>query len=750
MKRIILLTGAFIATTFVLPAQQLATESSSLRPMTFLDIRKMKRAGSFAPSKDGNWLLYTVTTPNWEDADDQSDIHLVSLKDGISTNKQMTFTQDKSERTPIWLEDGGSFIFSSDRDKDKTQLFLMRTDGGEARKITKIKEGVSDFRLSKDRKWLAFKSGKSGKEQLFVVHTDSLFTSDPTQLTKSDVGLSNWDWSPDGTRIYFTRPNESDEINRTRKDKGFTVDVRNYPTPLKSLWFLDIESKESTRITNDDSYTVDRFEISDDGKWISYSGIDANRYKRNITAQRINSDLFLYDISKGKIERLTNNEEVAETSVSFSPDGKWVAFVSSDDMSGYNMNSRRVYLRSVSDSGGSFKKLGSKYDDHVGISFWSEDGNTIYFNTGVRATRQLLSLDIARDIVTQVTNEAAALSVNKDKESGVLLINYSDPKTPRTLYTTSSIKSLVDRTSWTQLTDVNPEVKNFVLGEQKEITYTSTDGKEVSGVLILPVDYQLGQRYPLVVSIHGGPAGADLLTFNEGSGGQVYAGAGYAMFCPNYRGSTNYGEQHRIDIVGNYFPQAYDDIMSGVDYLIDQGIVDGDKMGVIGWSAGGHWSNWILTHTDRFKAISSGAGTMNWISMYAQSDVQRNRRFYLGDEPLYDNFDAFWEQSPLKYIKNAKTPTMIHVVGGDPRVPSPQSAELHMALKKLGVDTEFFVYPGKSHGIPDTRNRLVKSVSEMAWLDHYVRGIGEKFSWNQVLETLESEQETAPEAEKKK
>ena len=127
MKRIIILTGAFIATTFLLPAQQLSTESSSLRPMSFLDVRKMKSAGSFAPSKDGNWLLYTVTTPNWEDANDQSDIHLVSLKGGISTNKQMTFTQDKSERTPIWLVDGGSFIFSSDRDKDKTQLFLIVT-----------------------------------------------------------------------------------------------------------------------------------------------------------------------------------------------------------------------------------------------------------------------------------------------------------------------------------------------------------------------------------------------------------------------------------------------------------------------------------------------------------------------------------------------------------------------------------------------------------------------------------------------
>jgi dipeptidyl aminopeptidase/acylaminoacyl peptidase len=125
--------------------------------------------------------------------------------------------------------------------------------------------------------------------------------------------------------------------------------------------------------------------------------------------------------------------------------------------------------------------------------------------------------------------------------------------------------------------------------------------------------------------------------------------------------------------------------------------------------------------------------------MYAQSDVQRNRQFYLGNKLPYDDFDAYWNQSPLKYIKNAKTPTMIHVVEGDPRVPSPQSIELHMALKQLGVPTELYMYPGTTHGIPDTRNQLVKSVSEMAWMDYYVRGMGKKFSWRDVLKTLEDE-----------
>ncbi len=740
MKKISLLFLLFTCLSFSVIAQSGNQETDSKRPMTFLDMRELNRAGSYNVSPDGQWLLYTLTTPNWEEAKSQSDIHLVSMTEGVASNRQMTFTEDKNENSPKWSKDGTFFVFSSNRDGDKNQLYMMRPDGGEARKITKTKEGVSSFEFSPDGEWLVFKSGKKGNEQLYALPVTELHASEPEAITQQEAGVGRWAWAWDSKRIYFTSPNKADEDNQKRMEMGFTVDVKNYETPLSSLWFLDVASREATRLTEDDSYTVSNFEISDDSKWVGYTGISAKRYERNITEERINGDLFLLNTETGAIERLTDNEEVAEYRLSFSPDGSKIAFVASSDMSGYNMRSRKVYVRDINDKGGTFRMLGGKYDDDVGLDFWSEDGNTIYFNAGVRATRQLLSLDIKKDEVQQVTKEKAALRVNQDKESGAILINYTDPQMPNTLFTTTSLAQVTDRSSWIQLTDANPQVRDFAFGEQKEITYRSTDGKEVSGVLILPVDYQEGQRYPLVVNIHGGPASATLLSFNPGRSGQVYAGAGYVMFCPNYRGSSNYGEQHRIDIVGNYFPQAFEDIMAGVDYLIEEGIADGDKMGAFGWSAGGHWSNWILTHTDRFKAISSGAGTMNWISMYAQSDVQRNRQFYLGNDLPYDNFDAYWEQSPLKYIKNAKTPTMVHVVAGDPRVPSPQSVELHMALKKLGVDTELFMYPGKSHGIPDTRNRLVKSVSEMAWMDYYVRGIGEKFSWQQVLKTLGEEE----------
>ncbi|MDH5760739.1 MAG: prolyl oligopeptidase family serine peptidase, partial [Gemmatimonadota bacterium] len=419
---------------------------------------------------------------------------------------------------------------------------------------------------------------------------------------------------------------------------------------------------------------------------------------------------------------------------------RWIAFSAPDDMERYSMTEDRVYIRDVSARGGAFRKLAADFDNSARVDFWSEDGGTIYFTAGVKVTTQLHALDVRSGQVRQVTRERAALRVDRDEDSGVILIDYSDPTTPPTVFTVSSLEGVTRRDRWVQLVDATPEVAEMALGREAEVEWTSSDGKTVGGVLVYPVGYEEGTRYPLIVAIHGGPAGADVLRFNGGYGAQVYAGAGYAVLKPNYRGSTNYGNAHQTDIVGDYFTLGYEDIMTGVDHLIAEGIVDADRMGVLGWSAGGHWSNWILTHTDRFKAISSGAGTMNWISMYAQSDVQRNRQFYIGDDFLYENFEPYWDQSPLKYITNARTPTMIHVVEGDPRVPSPQSVELHMALKKLGIPTELFMYPGRSHGIPDPRNRLVKSVSEMAWMDHYVRGMGEKFEWRQVLETLEGEE----------
>jgi dipeptidyl aminopeptidase/acylaminoacyl peptidase len=715
---------------------------SALRPMTFLDMRQMRSVSSPTPSPDGRLMLYALSTPDWKTAKSQTDLYVVSIRDGVSSTRQMTFTKDKNESSPQWTSDARAFFFLSNREapedaQSRNQLYMMRPDGGEAQRLTDTREGVRDYQISEDGKWLVYRSGKDNEEQLYRLPIEGIETASATQLTTHATGIGTWRFSPDTKRIYFLSPDAVDKDEKERRDKKFTVNIRNMETPSASLWTLDLNGNTTKKLSDGTQYAATQFSISGDSKWVGFRGQSLKRYERNITAESLYADLYLLEVATGNIERLTNNFEVSESGLSFSPDSQWIAYSSADDATRYTMSNSRVYLRAVGDRGKPFRKLGTSFDGDVGVGFWSKDGGTIYFNEGVRATNQLMMLDVKSGAVRQVTEEKASLSVSLDDDSGVVLINYADPKTPSTIFTADTVQNVASRASWRQLTDPNPQVKQFALGEEEEITWKSKDGMVVGGVLTKPVGYKAGQRYPLIVAIHGGPASADVLGFNGGYGSQVYAGAGYVVLKPNYRGSTNYGLKHKTDIVGNYFQAGYEDIMSGVDHLIAQGIVDGSKMGALGWSAGGHWSNWILVNTDRFKAISSGAGTSNWISMYAQSDVQRNRQFYLGDKLPYHDFDAYWNQSPLKYITRAKTPTMIHVVEGDPRVPSPQSVELHMALKQLGVPTELFMYPGNTHGIPDPRNQLVKSVSEMAWMDYYVRGIGNKFSWRDVLKTLE-------------
>ena len=716
------------------------------RPMSFLDMQQMRQIGAPTPSPDGRWLLYTLSIPDWKEAKRQTDVYLVSLQQGVASTRQMTFTKDKNETSPRWARDGSFFVFLSNREAPedaatRNQLYLMRPDGGESRRISDAKEGVTDFDLTRDGKWLVYRSGKSGEEQLYRLPIATIDSASPEEITKHDTGIGTWELAPDSSRIYFVTPDLVDGDEKSRRDKKFTVNVRNADTPLASLWMIDLDSRATTRLTESGNFSAADFSISNDGKWIGLRGRSPDRYKRGITQENLYADLYLLDTSTRALERLTTNDEVGEDNLSFSSDSKWIAFSAPDDLTRYGMSNSRLYLRAVSDRDKPFRKLGESFDGDVGVGFWSSDNNTIYFNEGIRATNQLVALDVRQNTVKPVTTEKASLTVSRDDDSGAILINFSDSQTPPTLFTVDSVEKVSARSSWRQLTDANPQVRSFALGQEEEITWKSKDGTMVGGVLVRPVGYRAGQRYPLIVAIHGGPAGADVLRFNGGYGSQVYAGAGYVVLKPNYRGSTNYGVKHKTGIVGNYFAPGYEDIMTGVDHLIAQGLVDSDRMGVLGWSAGGHWSNWILTHTDRFKAISSGAGTSNWISMYAQSDIQRSRQFYLGDKLPYDDFDAYWNQSPLKYIKNAKTPTMIHVVEGDPRVPSPQSIELHMALKQLGVPTELFMYPGNTHGIPDPRNQFVKAVSEMAWMDYYVRGQGQgkKFAWRDVLKTLEDE-----------
>ena len=729
------------------------------RPMTFLDVQEMRTASAPVLSPDGRRGVYSLTIPDWKADRRQSDLYLVETATGVSSSRQLTFTKDKNEGPARWASND-AIVFASDRDATNgaageggrggggggrgggggpaaaggagNQLYYLRLDGGEAQKFTDG-PGVGQFQFTRDMRTLVYSAGRGEQQQLWALPAANLVGGTPVQLSRHATPVQQWQVSKDSKTIYFLAQDTVATDEQKRRAARFGVDIRNMATPRVHLWSLDIATKAEKRLTSDAAYSVTRVTLSDDGKWVGFNATPDDRYQRNITEEGDNSDVYLMEVSSGKIERLTNNQDVSESALSFSPDGQSIAFTAADNYKFMHLN--KLYVRPV--AGGQWRKLGKEWDGDVSIGWWSDDSKTIYFNAGWHATTQLFSIDVASGKVTPLTNLQAATNVSRDEATNRLMITYSDPMTPSSSYTAASVAQVGDKASWTRLTNANPQVDGIALGEDAEICWKSTDGVQACGILRKPVGYQKGTKYPLIVAIHGGPAAADVLGFNSGYGTQVYAGAGYAVLEPNYRNSTNYGEKFKIESQGDYFTKGYNDIMAGVDYLIKEGIVDGDKLGALGWSAGGHWSNWILTHTTRFKAISSGAGTVNWVSMYAQSDMQRVRQWYMGDKLPYDDMAHWMAQSPISFIKNAKTPTMIHVVQGDPRVPRPQSEELHMALKKLGVPTELFVYPGNTHGIPQARDQYTKAMAEFAWMDHYVRGKDTKFMWEDLLKTLD-------------
>ncbi|MEZ5400726.1 MAG: S9 family peptidase [Bryobacteraceae bacterium] len=721
------------------------TAAAAPRPMTFLDVAGMRSVSKPVISPDGRRAVYSLSSPDWKEGKSFSDIYLVPTAGGPAAARRLTFTAGRNETDPQWSRDGAFIVFESNREapsnKEKqTQLYAIRPDGGEARRLGDHKDGAQGGAFSHDGKWLAYLAGPPEQRQIWTIAAAGLHSAEPRQLTRHATPVESFLFSRDGTRIYFVAPDADDKANRERIRKKFTARLRNEVTPLRHLWAIELDTGKELRLTSGTDYSVSTVAVSPDSKWVAFRGVPSDRYLRTVTESPTYADLYLLEASSGRIERLTNNVDVRESALSFSPDGAVIAFTAADDFTYFR--NEKIYVRPV--TGGEWRELGGAYDEQMGLDFWSTDGRTIYFNGGHRATGQLFAVSLATGTVRQVSRVDGVLSVDRDEDTNAFVARFTGPDAPPNFYVLDDPEDAAVRAKWKPLTDANPQVRELALGKVEAVQWKSTDGRMIEGVLVKPVGYEAGKRYPLIVQIHGGPAGASTLAFNASHGtySHIYAGAGYACLLPNYRGSSNYGQRHRMEISGDYFRLGYDDIMTGVDHLIAQGIADPDRLGAMGWSAGGHWSNWILTHTDRFKAISSGAGAMNWISMYAQSDVQRNREFYYQGPP-YDRFEHYWDVSPLKYIKNAKTPTLIHVVDGDPRVPRPQSEELHMALRKLGVPTEFLVYPGSTHGIPDARNQMVKMKAEFNWFERYIRGRQTWLDWQELLDTLDDSSEPA-------
>ena len=702
------------------------------RPMTFMDVMEMRSVGGGSLSPDGARVVYTVSLPHWKSGKNYTDVFVADAASGVA--RQMTFTREKNETGPQWARDGRRFAFLSDREGSQ-QVYLMAVEGGEARKLTEAKDGVHAFAFSRDGKWLAFSAGKAEDRQLSLVDLASEDLT-VTALPKHATPIRDFAFAEDGGRLFFTSPDRLDKDDVKRKEKKFDVRLADPEQAPVHLWSLDLKDKAEKRWTEGAGFTVAAFQLSKDGRWASYRALPTVRRLGDITQEE--ASLHLLDLGTGKARMVL--EKYARFSA-FSPDGQWLVYAAPERFE--RLRNGKLWVAPT--AGGPAKNLLAGRDLSVSAASWSEDSRTLYFTEAVGVDQHLFAVSVADGALTQLTKQTGVLAGGYHPEAKAFLLTYSHPRKPMDLYVAKP-QTVSSATAWVKVSDANPQVAKLSLGTTETLRWKARDGVEVEGLLIKPLGFEKGRRYPLIVQLHGGPAGADMNTFQGRyvTYPHVYAAAGYAVLQPNYRGSTNYGEAFTRQIGGNFMRLSYGDIISGVDHLIREGIADPDRLGMMGWSAGGHLSSWTLTQTDRFKAISTGAGAVNWISMYAESDVQSVREFYLGGQP-YDAWDAFVNESALKYVKNAKTPTLIHVGEADQRVPKPQSDELYMALKKLGVPVEYIVYPGMPHGLTEPRYQLVKMVSEFQWFEKWIKGRPDWFDWKALLDTLPADAEAKPE-----
>src|SRR5437773_2828229 len=614
------------------------------RLLTALDLMKGSSVASPRISPEGTRVAYTAAEIKMEKDKEWKSVTQIWVIP-ISGGKPQQYTRgDKSATAPEWSPDGTMLGFLSDREKDgERQVWMIRADGGEAWAVTSHKGGVSGVRFSPDGK------------QLLLSATD--------------------------------QPSKDEEERKKLKDDTMVID---HDIKMTHLWLWNLEKKDEKRLTEGD-FTVSDPQWSPDGTRITYTARPTPRADDGAL-----SDVWMVTITSGEKKKLASGDGASDNA-RWSPDGQWIAYAGSADR---DPGPSTAYLYLLPATGGTPKQLTTKFDLSVGTPVWSRDGRTIYFSTNLLEAIEVYSCDVATASVKQLSRRGGSTGITEISRDGKTIVGtLSGPKQPTEIYSSNP-----GFTTLNPITDHNAWLKDYALGDSEIVRWKSKDGTEIEGLLTKPVGYAAGAKAPFLLNPHGGPTGASLNNFNGTV--QVLAANGFAVLQPNFRGSTGKGLAFAQANKNTWGKGDYEDCMSGVDAMIRNGIADPDRLGAFGWSYGGYMTFWILTQTDRFKAVSPGAGLTNIYSMYSQTDIHRYLNWFYSDKAPWEAQDLYWDRSPMKYVGNVKTPTMIMHGQVDTWVPIAQAQEFYQALAERKVPVEFVVYPRENHGFTEPRHQM--------------------------------------------
>ena len=511
----------------------------------------------------------------------------------------------------------------------------------------------------------------------------------------------------------FTAEASETEYLENRKEHmgGFDVVRREYAN--HHLWSLDVHKAmdrpaEGEQLTKGEDINVTSFSWSPDGNTIAFSAtINPDLVKRGT------ADLYVLALGDQSIRKIVS-QPGPDSNPHWSPDGQQIVF--------FTVMGRELFypfndeLAVVSATGGEPRVLTEDFDEDARFVAWNQDG--IYFEALQKMAAHLFHLDPETKKITRVSGPdpliAGSFSLTKDGKKTAFTTD--SPSTLREVQL-SSVTPFEPMT----LTKMTEQVASFELGRREVISWKSTDGTLIEGVLVKPADFDPNRKYPLLCIIHGGPTGIDRPIFrgNRNYPVDIWTGRGALVLRVNYRGSAGYGEAFRTLNMRNLGVGDAWDVLSGVDHLIDKGWVDPQRIGCMGWSQGGYISAFLTTSSDKFAAISVGAGISNWATYYYNTDITPFTINYLGDDPA-DDPEVYAKTSPMTHILKASTPTLIQHGEFDRRVPIPNGYELRQGLEDRGVPVEMVVYKGFGHGINKPKSQRAVMWHNLVWFNHYL------------------------------